>query len=88
VLDAPVARARSADATNLGAGILAAWAAGWFSTAEEAAANMTAITETFTPRPTEANQYDQLYQEVYVGLFPAVRVAMDRLTALSTTATA
>ena len=30
VLGAPVLRARSADATNLGAGVLAAWAAGWY----------------------------------------------------------
>ena len=38
VLGAPVLRARSADATNLGAGVLAAWAAGWFPDPVAAAA--------------------------------------------------
>lgn len=83
VLTAPVARARSADATNLGAGILAAWAAGWFASARDAAASMTGVTETFLPRPDESAAYDRLYREVYVDLFPAIRPAMDRLSALT-----
>lgn len=83
VLAAPVRRARSADATNLGAGVLAAWAAGWFPTAEAAANAMTATTETALPRPAEAAHYDRLFREVYVDLFPAIRESMDRLTRLT-----
>jgi xylulokinase len=84
VLDAPVQRARSADATNLGAGILAASTAGWFAGPQDAATAMTGTTEVFTPRPDAAAAYERLYREVYVHLFPAVRSAMDRLTALTT----
>ncbi len=83
VLAAPVHRARSPDATNLGAGILAAWAAGWYATAEDAARGMTGTTKTFLPHAHAASAYDRLFREVYVGLFPAVRSAMDRLTALT-----
>lgn len=83
VLAAPVSRARSADATNLGAGVLAAWAIGWFATAEEAARSMTSLNETFMPRAAEAAAYDRLYREVYVHLFPSLRTAIDRLTALT-----
>lgn len=83
VLGIPVARARSADATNLGAGILAAWATGWFATPEDAARSMTGITDTFRPRTEETATYDRLFREVYTDLFLAVRPAMDRLTALT-----
>ncbi len=83
VLAAPVVRARSADATNLGAGMLAAWAAGWFPSLPDAAAAMTATTERFAPDAEGAGAYDRLYREIYVHLFPALRPYMDRLTELS-----
>ncbi len=83
VLGARVLRARSADATNLGAGVLAAWAAGWFSTVADAARAMTGTTEIVLPRPDESRAYDRLYREVYVHLFPAIRGVMDRLTELT-----
>jgi sugar (pentulose or hexulose) kinase len=83
VLGARVLRARSADATNLGAGVLAAWAAGWFSTVADAALAMTGTAEVVLPRPDESRAYDRLYGEVYVHLFPAIRAVMDRLTELT-----
>jgi sugar (pentulose or hexulose) kinase len=83
VLGAPVSRARSADATNLGAGVLAAWGAGWFSSVADAARAMTGTTELVLPRPDERRAYDRLYREVYVHLFPAIRSVMDRLTELT-----
>jgi xylulokinase len=83
VLGAPVALARSADATNLGAGILAAFGAGWYPSVPEAAAAMTCTTERHEPDPAVEPIYDALFREVYVGLFPAVRPLMDRLTALT-----
>ena len=86
VLGTPVLRARSADATNLGAGVLAAWTVGWFATPQEAAHAMTGTTETVLPRPGESAVYDRLYHEVYVHLFPAIRGAMDRLTDLTAAA--
>jgi xylulokinase len=87
-LGAPVLRARSADATNLGAGVLAAWTAGWFTTPWAAAQAMTGTTEMVLPRPDESAAYDRLYREVYVHLFPAIRDAMDRLTQLTVSAAA
>jgi xylulokinase len=83
VLAAPVVRARSADATNLGAGVLAAWSAGWFPSPREAAAAMTATTARFAPDDEGAAVYDRLYRDVYVHLFPALRPYMDRLTELA-----
>ncbi len=83
VLGAPVLRARSADATNLGAGILAAYAAGWYPSIAEAAQAMTATTRTFVPEDHAQRWYDCLFQEVYRPLFPAIRPFIDRLTALT-----
>ncbi|MER3484629.1 MAG: hypothetical protein C4345_00285, partial [Chloroflexota bacterium] len=79
VLGATVARARSADATNLGAGILAAFAAGWYQTIEAAARAMTATVRTFTPDQSASGWYDQLFRDVYRPLFPAIRPYLDRL---------
>ncbi len=83
VLGAPVKRARSADATNLGVGVLAAAAAGWYPTAAAAATAMTGTTEEFLPDPAPSTRYDRLYGEVYRHLFPALRSHVDRLTELT-----
>jgi len=83
VLAAPVHRARSADATNLGAAILAARGAGWFPTVEDAAAAMTGTAGTFRPEPRAAAAYGRLYGEVYRHLFPALRPHLNRLNALT-----
>ncbi len=88
VLGEPVALARSADATNLGAGVLAAFGAGWFPSVPTAATAMTGTTERHEPDPPAAAAYDRLFREVYVGLFPAVRPLMDRLTELTETISA
>jgi len=83
VLGEPVALARSADATNLGAGILAAVAAGLHPTIEAAAASMTAVTANHEPDASTHAVFSTLYDEVYRGLFPAIQPAMDRLTELA-----
>ena len=83
VLAAPVTRAASVDATNLGAAILAAVFAGWYPDATAAAAAMTRTAESFRPNPEAADRYDALYREVYVHLFPALRPYVDRLTELT-----
>ena len=83
VLGAPVRRAASVDATNLGAAILAAVAAGWYADATTAAAAMTGTAESFLPDPASAAAYDRLHREVYVHLFPALRPYLDRLTELT-----
>lgn len=76
-------RASTAEATNLGAGILAAAAAGWYGSARDAADAMTATERSFEPSEKTHKIYDRLYREVYVGLFPAVQQYVDRLTELT-----
>ncbi|MBI5670192.1 MAG: FGGY-family carbohydrate kinase [Chloroflexi bacterium] len=79
----PVVRARTAEATNLGAGILAATAAGWYADVRDAANAMTGTAHVFEPDAATHAVYDRLYQEVYRGLFLAVQPYVDRLTALN-----
>ncbi len=83
VLGAPVLRARSADATNLGAGILAATGVGWYPSVPDTARAMTATTDRFDPDPATSRVYDRLYGEVYRHLFPATQPYLDRLTELT-----
>src|SRR5205814_8350086 len=78
-----VTRASTTEATTLGAGILAAAAAGWYTTVREAADAMTSTEQSFDPDAPIHAIYDRLYNEVYVGLFPAVQKSVDRLTELT-----
>jgi len=79
VLGAPVVRAHTAEATNLGAGILGAYGIGWYGSVEEAAAAMTDVAERFEPDAATGRVYDRLFEEVYRPLFPAVQGPLDRL---------
>jgi len=78
-----VTRASTTEATNLGAGILAAYAAGWYSSVREAAQAMTKTGRSFEPNDKTHAIYDRLFREVYVGLFPALQQYIDRLTELT-----
>jgi xylulokinase len=79
----PVLRSTTTEATCLGAGILAAAAAGWFSDAASAAEAMTDTSDRFTPEPEMQARYEPLYTEVYKTLFPTVQPLVDRLTGLT-----
>ncbi len=83
VTGVPVVRSTSAEATCLGAGILAAVAAGWYGDPAAAAAQMTGTAERFDPQPEAQSLYDRLYREVYQPLFPALQTYVDRLTELT-----
>jgi xylulokinase len=78
VLGRPVVRAKSAEATALGAGVLAAAAAGMHPDVEQAAAAMTGTGARFQPG-SQREIYDALYREVYAGLYPALRAPLARL---------
>jgi xylulokinase len=82
VLGKRVVRCRSAEATCLGAGILAAAAAGLHPSVEAAARAMTATGASFSPGPAQGF-YDALFRDVYKGLYPALSGAMGRLAALT-----
>lgn len=80
----PVYRTESHEATSLGAGILAASAAGLHPDVYEAANQMVQIAcQFFEPDEERHQQYSQLFNEVYVHLFPALRQYLDRLTELT-----
>ncbi len=83
VTGAKVTRASTTEATNLGAGILAAAAVGWYSNVRAAADSMTNTDKSFLPDEKTHSIYDRLYKEVYVDLFPALQKSIDRLTALT-----
>lgn len=77
-----VTRSANAEATCLGAGILAAQAAGWYSSVEAAAEAMTSTGATYEPDERTAAVYDRLYNDVYRNLYPALRQPLGRLTEL------
>jgi sugar (pentulose or hexulose) kinase len=82
VLGATVTRAHTAEATNLGAGILCAFGVGWYASVEEAAAAMTDVAESFRPDDRARELYDKLFTEVYRPLFPAIQQQLQRLSQL------
>jgi xylulokinase len=82
----PVVRSTTTEATCLGAGILAAAAAGWYPDAVKAADAMTATADRFTPNPETQAVYDRLYTGVYKHLFPTLQTLLHRLTELTHTA--
>jgi xylulokinase len=77
-----VERSASVEATCLGAGILAAAAAGWYGSTRQAAEAMTGIRDRFLPDEARREVYDRLYREVYQNVFPAMRPLVDRLSEL------
>ncbi len=83
VTGVPVARPLTSEATCLGAGILAAVAAGWYSDAYAAAEAMSRSGQRFVPDPTHQPIYQKIYQEVYQPLFPTLQGLVDRLTTLT-----
>jgi xylulokinase len=80
----PVYRTRTHEATALGAGILAAYAAGWYSDVSQAAGAMVHHEENFfEPDGKHHEIYSQLYQEVYRHLFPSLQGYLNRLADLT-----
>lgn len=80
VLMRPIRRCRSADAAGLGAAVLAAVAHGVHDSFASASHEMTQLGARFVPGPN-APIYEQLYRDVYRGLFLELRT---RSAALST----
>lgn len=75
-----VFRAGTTEAASLGAGILAARAAGLFGDIQQAAAHMTRCQAIpFQPDPARHAFYSRLYTEVYRSLFPALQAHLRRL---------
>jgi xylulokinase len=82
----PVARSATAEATCLGAGILAARAAKWFPDLAAAADAMTGTSGHFEPDPKTKAIYARIYSEVYRPLFPTLQPLIHRLADLTKSA--
>ena len=78
VLERPVEIAREAEATCLGAAMLAATGAGLFPSVLDAADAMSSGGQVYHPEPAQVAQYGRLY-EVYKGIYPALRTSFARL---------
>ena len=86
VTGVPVVRAATAEATCLGAGILATRSAGWYPDLTTAADAMTGTAGRFEPDPKTQATYDRIYSEVYRSLFPTLQPLIHRLTELAESA--
>jgi xylulokinase len=75
-----VYRSSTTEAASLGAAILAAWAIGWYPDIPQAARAMAQIMpDPFTPDTKNHDLYNQIYEEVYCHLFPALQPFIDRI---------
>lgn len=83
VTGVPVTRSADAEATCLGAGIMAAAAVGWYPDPISAAQTMTSTRGQFLPDTANRAFYGQLFSEVYEPLYPTLQPLIHRLTALS-----
>ena len=79
----PVTSLASTESTALGAGMLAAAAAGWFPDCQKAASAMSSPAGRWLPDSQYREIYQRIYTEVYRQLFPAVRPLLDRLSEIN-----
>jgi xylulokinase len=75
VLGAEIATVNTTEGAAYGAGLLAAVAAGWFASVEEAAATLATATTVAAPGPDVARyaEVHEVYRELYPALAPAFR---------------
>jgi xylulokinase len=82
----PIYVSKTPDASALGAAIQAACGVGLFADMASAASAMTQINPTpFTPDQTRFDFYTQLYEDVYLHLFPALQPSLEKLAKLGST---
>jgi len=66
------------EASSLGAAMLAAYGAGWYSTIEKAANSMAGETKSFNPDPSKREIYDELL-DIYKDIYHATANINNRL---------
>lgn len=81
VTGVPLVRSGTPEATNLGAGIIAAVSCGWYSDLHAAADVMSKEGRKFEPILDNVEIYSELYQ-IYRSLFPLLRSQLDKLSSL------
>jgi len=76
----PVFRANTTEAAALGAGILAAYAVGWYPDVRQAAQAMSnLLPDSFRADPARHEFYSRIYEQVYCHLFPALQPFIDQI---------
>jgi sugar (pentulose or hexulose) kinase len=84
VTGTPIVRSNTTEAAALGAGVLAAAAAGIHPDVRRAARAMTRLqADAVRPDPWRHERYRRLYEDVYLQLFPALQPHLRRLAGLS-----
>ena len=78
ILNRPLLRGDTAEASALGAAVLIAFGTGCYPTIQAAAKNMVRITRSFEPSPATRALYDGLY-EVYLQIYPSLKHAYKRI---------
>jgi xylulokinase len=79
----PVLIPPSLETTCLGAGMLAAHAAGLYDSVLEASKGMSSVSETYPPIDKNRDFYTKIYEKVYKQLFPRIRELVDEFTKLT-----
>ena len=69
----PVSRVQTFETTTLGAATSIFLASGRFHSVEEAMKNMSRVTKTFSPNEVAHQQYEYLYNHVYLKLYPQLK---------------
>lgn len=69
IFNKPVKRVQTYETSGLGAAIATFMACGVYTDEREAVKNMVHYKDTFTPNPTTAKVYDDLYRNVYLKLY-------------------
>lgn len=72
VLDLPMERGRTCEASGLGAAMCAAAGLGWYPGVEAASAAMSSSSRVFEPDPSNAELYAELYRRVYKRMYRAL----------------
>lgn len=83
VFDLPAVRPQVAEASALGAAMLAAAALGWYGSAADAARAMAHSGTRFEPLPANVATYDALYTQVYQPLYGRLRPLYRRMRAIT-----
>ncbi len=73
IFNRPVSRVQTFETTSLGAAISTFVALKEFDSVEEAMKAMSHKTQTFTPNPEAAKQYEELYRRVYLKMYPKLK---------------
>jgi sugar (pentulose or hexulose) kinase len=83
VFGLPAARPQVSEASGLGAAIDAAVGCGLHPDVETAVREMTRLGRVFEPDPSTRRLYDDLYREVYLGMYRRLRPLYERIRSIT-----